>query len=420
MKKFFCFILLLGLLLSLGACAPEPSGAERESTQGSETSGAVGDLPMNGTSGGFRDPVMNGYLTYSEIYGDSIYMATDDFGILRCDPKTGERTSACVDPTCEGGCLVETDSLSILLGFSGIYDDVLYFTVYDAVGSGSDMVYGSLDLVTGEAREIYRHPYGEALERKCLVADGYLYFRQNVTVMSGDTESEDIEEPRYFRIPLVGGDAEEVWPDAEDAKNREICFAVGDILYVYAYGAQQFISYNVKTEEERVLYVADGNCYLHYYYDGKIYFSKTDAASAEITQYGMILAHLCVLDTNTGEVKRLVEDYVWEFTVTADGVYYRPYEFRTLHTPKGGQDPVTVYYSADLHRCDLDGSNDTVVYRSESVGFSLGSMGSGEIVGGVFYGDVSEFYVGARGHGYKHYGLSKVDFKTGEITPWVS
>ena len=118
-----------------------------------------------------------------------------------------------------------------------------------------------------------------------------------------------------------------------------------------------------------------------------------------------------MIDIETGEWKRIASDSVAGCFVTKDAIYYTKSLFRTLYEPTDGNGkPVVLTSSAELYACDLDGSNERVVYRNE--GMQLSSL-EATVIDQVYYGNVIIY--NEETHKMNGLFFRKINFQTGEI-----
>lgn len=409
MKKIFCFILLLGLLLSLGACGPKIGNSEVMSG-----SSELPDLPFG--NGG--EVTNQETLFVSDVdridstivaHGDYIYIGTLSDGLYKYNRKTGKGSSACVDPACDGSCIVE--NLRRILYLSDIVNNELYFTANGYIGRDAVLVYAKINLITGEVTEILRLylDHGDAEFDQPIVGDGYMYYLREVLKEGGNEENPEDYESYYYRISLDGGEPERFCPQRTDEVHCVIFFAADGKLYMYR--NYQFIEHDPETGEERVFLETTDFCKARAYLDGKIYYYQKDD---QATEEGTKRDTLCRVDVKTGKVEQLVDGYIYTFHVTDEGIYYTLWEERVVYDPDNShEDPDIAYHGAALYRCDHDGSNAEIVYENPYMYISYDYT----VVDGILYGYVSEYVVDERSHGWRGRGICAFDLSTGTYTP---
>ena len=259
MKKAITFTLLFCLLFSTASCSPEQPDLPVESSSGEV---ANQDAPFI--------PRIDYYDATIVAYGDYVYIGTLSDGLYKYNRKTGKGSSACVDPTCDGSCIVE--SLERIFYLSDIVNNELYFTANGYVGRDEVLVYAKINLVTGEQTELLRLQASESsgMTDNPIVGDGYMYYIQKSLKEGGDPTNSDDYESYYYRISLDGGEPEKFCPQFIDGIHCVICFAADGKLYMTR--NYQFIEYDPETGEERVFLETTDFCKARAYLDGKIYY----------------------------------------------------------------------------------------------------------------------------------------------------
>lgn len=306
----------------------------------------------------------------AQYYGEYMYFHEIGAKLLRMNTVSGECDVVCGhDEVCPDDCLLWSVEHK---GLSNIDGGKLYlYSKY------ADREYNyrivCLDLESGEAdvlceleSQINSHLFAEG---------GYVYYsRKNGIYRASELGEELLIEGRISLLMLADGKAVTI--------NRE-----ADSLPI-PYESSVLEIYDIESGgENRLLntYKLDGGIVLEgcSYIDGILYYKARDEVGYALYS----------LDVESGKAKRIVKAPVRRFFVAEDGVYYFPYEKRTVnwHNPVSAiayPAPETVYDGASLHRCDHDGKNDIVVYTNSDIGYWHYSVaiGNGHIAG-LFFGD---------------------------------
>ena len=152
------------------------------------------------------------------------------------------------------------------------------------------------------------------------------------------------------------------------------------------------------------------------YENGKLYFTamSKNIYTPEITGGECPLEILFSVDVNTGEVKKVIEEPVTDFTVANDAIYYVPFKHRILYMPEDYEnnkdDLRTWVMDYTVYACDLDGKNVRTVYSNEKLNF-YGIV----VIDGVLYCTCADYI--EEEHTYSGtYSFRAIDLETGVIT----
>lgn len=307
----------------------------------------------------------------------------------------------------------------VMTYISQVADGRMYFSSMEAYTH--IYTYGYQDIVTGEVKVLRVCSESESPELSApCVEDGYIYYICKILRNDGDAKNPDDYLPYVCRMPADGGDEETVC-ELED--NYELLkFVIDGKLITYFDGV--FYSINIETKERIVIFdiVKEGyRSYSGYMscLNGKIYFiCQSDSyVESEYKKSRHQLSFLLCIDMKTGDVKKVIEEPVISFCLTDDTIYYSLFELRHLYIPedyKEHPENVVIFLtSPDLHACDLDGSNDRVIYTNEEINFAT----SYTIIDEVLYGFLWDYNENLHKFGDTYFG--KIDFSTGKVTAAV-
>lgn len=320
----------------------------------------------------------------SDVIGADYYLYGSDMYYL-----TGNAFRRCNVVTMKSGKICECEEEDCLLYrvscLAGIYDDKLY---YLARLDKSTIAY--LDLKTMEAVKVFEVPfYTNGLNGNFSVYDGYVYY----------TRRDSFSDPMYLcRVPAEGGNEE------------KLLECEGETLELVAYGyiiTEKRISdnsdptdittdngvlysYNVDTLQKKELWSTVGSEFYYYvsrvkYLDGKLYFISWWAPGRTSHSYGV--EKLLTLDIATGNYECLTENSVYDFCLMNDCIYYFPLEGRTVNytdylASYGLMPDYATNYGTSIHKCDLNGENDEVVYENSDIAYLYP-----KIINGVLFDD---------------------------------
>jgi hypothetical protein len=306
----------------------------------------------------------------AQYYGEYMYFHEIGAKLLRMNTVSGECDVVCGhDDVCPDDCLLRSVDL---YGLSNIDEGKLYLYSKYADGEYNYRIV-CLDLESGEAEvlcelesQINSHLFAEG---------GYVYFsRKSGIFRASELGEELLIEGTISLLMLADGKAVTI--------NRE-----ADSLPI-PYESSVLEIYDIESGgENRLLntYKLDGGIVLEgcSYLDGILYYKARDEVGYALYS----------LDVESEKAKRIVKDPIRRFFVAEDGVYYFPYEKRTVnwHNPVSAiayPARETVGDGPSLHRCDHDGKNDIVVYTNYDIGYWHYSVaiGNGHIAG-LFFGD---------------------------------
>lgn len=305
-------------------------------------------------------------------YGNYIFYDGGIEGIMKYDRSTGEKSSACVDPECEGGCLLE----SPLNYFSQIVDGKLYFATMAAYSHV--YTYAYLEIQTGKVTVLR---ICEEIESTMgiapLVENGYCYYNCKKLKENGNIQDPNDYLTFLCRLPADGTGSEEI-----------LCELIGESeLLLFIYKGRAVTHYDGKiflldplTGERQIVFdqYKEGYTFLNgdmAFLNGKLYFLiKTNATiTSEYTKKDYKYSYLVCVDLDTCTSKRVLDTPIVSFRLTDEKIYYAPFELRYLYIPddyENNPSQVKVLLSsADLHCCDLDGKNDKIVYSNSTLNY---------------------------------------------------
>lgn len=402
MKRFGTVILISVLLLTVltgnTACGAEEPDLPAE------------EIPTVYTIDNERAPWDYGDYTY-QVYSGVLY---------RYNRVTNVRSIACPDPACDGTCPLHKLKPSAI----SIYGDRLVFTGIDRKTDPYSGIqtettfFGYMDLKLGDVHLIRECNEYEATGIKIRIYEDYFYYVVNLLKEGGDALSASDYHPTLCRMK-IGSDIEErVMPlyskneGILSIRHGKIVTLCDSELYTYdlAGGSRQRLGDFEKEgySTKPIWYDFIGTKMYFYVRDGKNSFQKHEKYK-DVYYYKQALL---MIDIETGEWKRITSDPVASCFVTKDAIYYTRSLFRTLYEPTDGTGkPVVLTSSAELYACDLDGSNERVVYRNE--GMQLSSL-EATVIDQVYYGNVIIY--NEETHKMNGLFFRKIDFKTGEIT----
>lgn len=306
----------------------------------------------------------------AQYYGEYMYFHEIGAKLLRMNTVSGECDVVCGhDDACPDDCLLRSVEHK---GLSNIDEGKLY--LYS--GDGDKVYYNRiicLDLESGEAEvlcelesQINSHLFAEG---------GYVYFsRKSGIYRASELGEELLIEGTISLLMLADGKAVTI---NREADSLPIPYESSVIeIYDIESGGENRLLNTYKLEGGIVL---EGCSYL----DGILYYKARDEVGYALYS----------LDVESGKAKRIVKAPIRRFFVAEDGVYYFPYEKRTVnwHNPVSAiayPARETVGDGPSLHRCDHDGKNDIVVYTNYDIGYWHYSVGVGNgHLSGYFFGD---------------------------------
>ena len=368
LKKSFIILLAAVICFTLASCKKEPPAPEIHTS----------------------DVIRSGKACIFE-YGSFLYFSYD--GIYRYNTLTGELSSACIDPECDGKCPLHGGMSRI----GALEDGKLYFFAFQAFSH--DILLGYQDIVSGEVKVLDTLSDKELSKDITFVNSGYFYYYAGILKEGGNAKDPADYESRLCRVPTSGGERE-VLDSPIDTPQLVID---GKLL---AYGSELSL-YELETGEKRVLwdFKKDGFKLVRdfSYVDGRIYLiAEVPASDAEemVSEYTGVVytkhAFLISVDIATGEWKKLADEAVESFTVTNDRVYYYPTELRYLYVPDNYEkNPDGVYHSffgSTLYSRKLDGSDLRAEYTNEAINTCYDYT----VIDGRLYGSVSIFEESAK------------------------
>ena len=383
-RKVFLFFVLCVILASCVCCGK--SGQ----TNNSDNDGTI-----------FRE--------HMQDYGNYIYT---DFGVMkRYSINANTLTKACLDPGCDGSCALETQTL-----LKGVCDGKLFFR---AEKTFTHSIYiGYQDLVSGEVAILKEtSKIGSTFDDGVFVCGGYLYYVDKILRIGGSQSNPDDYIPYVCRVGIDDGKEEHLFVVSNE-KLFMVCEDViitledPNILYVYEIGDYQRKPLCDVTESGYLGIVNTST-----YKSGKIYIrcSSEDKEYSEYSNGYYGLYYLVSVDVHSGELERVIDEPVYNFYLSAEGIYYVKMRLRHMYIPEDYREypeKIKVFMADDsIHFRRYDGTGDEVLYTNENI--SLGNFWV--IRDNVLYGYLMDFDEEIHTFsGTAYFGV--IDFSTGSIT----
>lgn len=302
-------------------------------------------------------------------YGNFVWAEWDK--IYRFNRKTDTFMTACADPECDGKCPMEC----INNCFAGVHNGRLYFCAWQQYTHLTMLAYQ--DVVTGETHVIKTMSEIEDPTAYLTFIDGdWWYYRCMLIKDGGDATKPTDYEPYICRISLDGNKDQTICK----LEDTEYIMMAANGKIVTGGGGKLYIT-DVDSKQKEELYDFAQNGYLGaytgmQYYDCNIYFvaSSMTRESSELTGQAFPLTFLMRINLNNGNVERVVDRPVQNFTLTEQGIYYVPFKLRHIYVPENHEEhpeQVKLSLSDDsLYFCDLDGNNEEKVYTNDELDFS--------------------------------------------------
>lgn len=382
-----CIIILLALVicLPLTACRKEPPATEIHTSK----------------------VIRSGSTCFFE-YGNFLYFSYD--GIYRYNTVTGELSSACLDPECEGECPLHGGMSRI----GALEDGKIYFYAFKAFTH--DIYLGYQDLISGEVTVLDTLSENEYSKDFTFVNGGYFYYYAGILKDGGDSKKPEDYETHLCRIPTAGGEREVI-----DGPQGYPQMIIDGKLLMQSSGLSL---YDLETGIEKVIWNYGEHGYKGVrdfsYVDGKVYclgIIESENAEVVVNKYTGItyLKNMFIIsiDITTGEWKKVADEAVESFNVTNDRIYYFPSELRYLYVPenyeKNPDDIFHCFFSPTLYSRKIDGSDKRAEYTNEAINTCYDYT----VIDGKFYGNIG-FYDESLRRGARSE-LCTIDLETGEI-----
>ena len=384
-QRFTLIILALILCLPLAACTKEPPAPSIHTTS----------------------VIRSSELSMFE-YGNFIYFSRGE--IFRYNTLTGELTSACFDPECDGKCPLHGGITRIGM----IEDGKMYF--YSFAAFTHDINLGYQDLISGTVTVLETLNQYEMTNDLTFVSNGYFYYYAGVLKDGGDPKKYEDYDTRLCRIPLTGGEREIL----ETPNGIPTLIVDGKLVMI----GRAVTVYDIETKLEKVVWNFSEDGFKQVsdisYVDGKLYMiAKASAEDAErvYNEYKGVeyTKNLFLVSVNisTGEWQKVTEEAVEAYTLTDDRVYYFPTEIRNLYIPedyeKNREDIHVTTFGATLYSRKPDGSDPRAEYTREN----LYTCYDYTVIGGKLYGFIS--LCDEVNHVKTNSDFSAIDLSTGEI-----
>ena len=324
------------------------------------------------------------------VYGNYIFLGMR--AIHRYNRKTGELSKACRDIECnEKKCPIE----DALVSTAGVYDGKLYFFSFKGMAPVSKIFIGYQDILSGDVtilKSMDADLMTLGLDR-VYVDGGYVYYETTVLKEGGDKKNPNDYERSICRVSL-DGKKDEVFIKLEE--NEGMAIVCDGKLIMASEG--KLYSIDIETKEKNLLFDCETYDALNItsnivYVNGKLYFTakSKNIYTPEITGGECSLKILFFVDVNTGEVKKVIEEPVTDFTVANDAIYYVPFKYRILYMPEDYEnnkdDLRTWKMDYTVYACDLDGKNVRAVYSNDKISCSRWMA----VIGGVLYSYISDY-----------------------------
>lgn len=345
-------------------------------------------------------------------YGPYVFIGN---GRVECyDRKTQSMISPCLDPECDGTCLLEDQFC--LTRTHQITDDRLYFGTYNM--QDKIFTYAYLDLLDGRThvlKEIdqlgdYYFPFPIHAD------DEALYFSQYLLSEGGSPEN--VEDYRRYlcRLSLTNGSEELLFEIEEDA----LLFISGE--YAVTLGDGILYKYDMSSSDKEVLLRMDDYGFTNIaagpqFYNGRLYyiFKSTEYRQDQYTSLQYPVQYLVSLDLATGEVRFPLSMPVSSFLITEDALYYLRDEIRYLYVPDNyetrPENIVRCLAGDTLYACDHDGGNERAVYTNADLLFAIPEYFT--IIDDVLYGWFADYEEEQLGFGDIYYG--EMNLSTGKL-----
>ena len=256
------------------------------------------------------------------VYGDILYYLTDAGQLYRYELPSFERISACMDPECDGNCLLHAVSqiYSVQNGklfFTATSLDYEYNELNVLIKRTENIHYACMDIVTGEIT-VLRTQSGMEIDdvyrEGMLFTDTHMYYMVNLLKEGGDPLKSEDYVRTYCRIPVSGGKEEMLFPaqsqSAEHAfgiRNGELIVSCEDIICAYNIETGVFREiFNYENSEFQMR--PTRSCFR----DGKLYFlGKVGRIMSENKERSYDSYALVELDLDTGAYRKIIDEGVF-------------------------------------------------------------------------------------------------------------
>ncbi len=345
-------------------------------------------------------------------YGDYIFFDSIGKGIYRYNRTTGEVSSACSDAECDGNCILEAP----LVFFSQIHDGKLFFA--SMMAYVHDYSYAYLDLITGNVTVLRTFSEVEStVGISPIVENGYCYYNCKILKENGVATNPNDYMTYICRIS-IDSKREEFLYDAAGESEQLLFVHNGKLITLFE---NKIYLITPNCTEKTILFDINKEGYSFLagdisYLNGKLFFLVKGRTEMLCEYRNRAYKHsfLVSVDVESGVVEKVVEAPVVSFRLSENEIYYAPFELRYLYIPEDYQnhpDKVVVCMSsADLHCCNLDGSNDQIVYSNAEVMYAEIFT----VIDGVLYGQFDDYNDKTKAWNGDYY-FGKADFSTKEL-----
>lgn len=282
-------------------------------------------------------------------YGNYIYYPDGVDGMMRLDRRTNQISSACTDPECTGDCLLKAP----IMYFSQIANGRLYFASWAAYTH--EYTYAYLDIQTGKVVALRECEDIESTVGTAPFVDGdFCYYKRKILKPDGDPKNPNDYLTYLCRMPADGGDEEVLLELYGDSDMLLFVYQGQPVLFYDT----QFSLFDPATKTRTVFFDLE---------EEGFGFLRGDMAMLDSKLYFLVQkpvdVYLVSMDVLTGEYTTVVDVPVINFRMTDDKIYYSPFETREFGSG-------TIYCSADLFCCNLDGSDPQVIYSNPSLDYT--------------------------------------------------
>ena len=382
-----CVVVLLALVMcmTLASCAQDPPVQKIHTTN-----------------------VIRSSATSMFEYGNFVYFSQGE--IYRYNTITGELTSACLDPECEGKCPLHGGMTRI----GKIADGKMYFYSFETFTHNIN--FGYQDLISGVVTILDTLSEYELSRDITFVNNGYFYYYAGILKDGGDAKKYDDYGTHLCRIPVSGGEREVL----ETPHGIPQMIVDGNLVML----GSNISVYDLETNLEKIVWNYSEHGFNKVselsYVNGKIFAlaeKRSENCEKVINEYTGVEysknTFLVSIDISTGDWMMITEEAVESFTVTDDRVYYYPFELRYLYVPENYEknpDGIKIsFFSATLYSRKHDGSDLKSEYTNDIISASYDYT----VIDGKLYGKISVYDETDRNNSKSAF--CTVDLATGEI-----
>ena len=305
--------------------------------------------------------------------------------------------------------------------FCSSYGNKLFLSVDPMTVSGHDTYIFGLDISDGSVETIDIIDSNEFVARHYIwVVDNTYYYMRKVLRDGGDkTVPEDYETCIVKKAPFADK-FEKLCVLPDDAALR---YAVKEGLVVFSNGTIDLYDLNGQFQRTILEWSSSGTPYgfesgqqvaSGAYKDGKLYIrgqiTVRDGDKATSRQ-----SYLFSVDLSTGVFKKIIDAPIYSFYLADNKLYYASADDRMLYQNEQTEEFVHFSCSPDIRVCNLDGSEDKVIYTNASLRYP--SAVSVAVSNGKMYGVFNRFNEETKGE--ENLGFCELDLNTGTLTPFT-